>query len=432
MQTLKRAPAVALVVAGLTLVGACTDVADPIRPQPEPPGGTPATPIHFRAVDCIGDVRAGTVTCGSDDSEAEAPENALVVGGQNRYVTLSSQFPDYDGTAFTFNVNLRNLIPQPLGTANGSTLDPQGVRVFFHTGPTVTSGSGEITVVGDGTDVFTGANQPYYRYDQVLQQYQLSAWKTWRLKMPPTVDAFSFTVYVAAAVPFPDGWVEVQGNPSVRSGLERQLVGIVRTAVGNVDSTAAVTWSTADPYYAAVGVGSGLVRGYRAGSVAITAATTSGPPRTGTLTMTVLPITRVWTAAQNNNWNTGSNWLPDGIAPVATDTAVIPADLATYPVLTANATVGTIQMEGNSTIQMGSFNLVATGSVTMPAFTSSSITSTVGRLELAGTARTVNGRVSRVFVTGTYSLTGNLTVERRIDVQGGRLTNTWYRIQQNP
>src|SRR5690606_24411036 len=87
--------------------------------------------------------------------------------------------------------------------------DPNGVRIFFHQGPVAVSGAGTITVVGDGVGTFTGTDQPYYQYDELLNPDETSDPKSWLLQVPPTVDAFAFLLYVAAEVEHPDGWLEL-------------------------------------------------------------------------------------------------------------------------------------------------------------------------------------------------------------------------------
>ncbi len=68
-----------------------------------------------------------------------------------------------------------------------------------------------------------------------------------------------------------------------------------------------------------------------------------------------------------------------------------------------------------------------TATITCP-FTGG-ITSTAGRLILTGTARDLTGVVPRLRVTGTYTLTGNVTTIAPLQVQSGRLRNTAFRIR---
>ena len=54
-------------------------------------------------------------------------------------------------------------IAQPMGTPDGSTVT--GLKVFFHDGPTVTGGTGAVSVSNaDGTGTFSGSGQSYFEY----------------------------------------------------------------------------------------------------------------------------------------------------------------------------------------------------------------------------------------------------------------------------
>jgi hypothetical protein len=84
-----------------------------------------------------------------------------------------------------------------LGSSDGTTVD--GVRVFFHSGPIVTAGTGTVTVRDpDGTGTFTGSNQPYYEYMEMLVKDETSGARTWEWNVPSTVETFVFEVYVEA------------------------------------------------------------------------------------------------------------------------------------------------------------------------------------------------------------------------------------------
>jgi len=68
----------------------------------------------------------------------------LIVGGQGALVRLASSGTTYNaGTqAFASDVTVENLIAQPMNTTDGTTPDAGGIKVFFHSGPTVTGGAG--------------------------------------------------------------------------------------------------------------------------------------------------------------------------------------------------------------------------------------------------------------------------------------------------
>src|SRR5207248_1426185 len=125
------------------------------------------------------------------------------------YVLLTSSGTHYDGSSlFTSNVTLSNLLALPMNTADGTTADTGGVKVFFNSGPSVTGGTGTVTVANpDGTGTFTGTGQPFFKYSNgvVLGAGAVTASKTWRFNVPPTVTVFAFTVYVTSELPVTTG-----------------------------------------------------------------------------------------------------------------------------------------------------------------------------------------------------------------------------------
>jgi hypothetical protein len=150
------------------------------------------------AVDCVANVKTGSVSCGgTGDAHAD------IFSGQNSYVKLTSSNVSYNsGTEiFQFDVTVQNLMNEAIGTPDGVTPDTGGVRVFFGSGPTATTGTGTITVANaDGTYTFLAPDQPFFRYSQVLAKNAVSSAKTWQLNVPNTVGSFTFRVYVATDV----------------------------------------------------------------------------------------------------------------------------------------------------------------------------------------------------------------------------------------
>ncbi|HST59683.1 MAG TPA: hypothetical protein VLK84_13360, partial [Longimicrobium sp.] len=257
----------AAAVTALALV-ACTDRNDDAGPALTGPGVTapPAEPVLLQAVDCRVEVRTLLVKCGATTGGEGAPSH-LIVGNQHDYVTLTSTNPDYNpGTGvFTLDVTVRNLIPQPLGTADTIpplAADGNRVRVFFSTPPVATAGTGVIDVVEDGKATFLAADQDYYQYNSVLDQFEVTAPRKWTFNVPATVESFHFGVYVAAAVPWPDGYVLISGNFDVRSSAERQLTARAYNVVGELDPAAtSFVWESLDSTRARITPAGGLLHG---------------------------------------------------------------------------------------------------------------------------------------------------------------------------
>jgi Bacterial Ig-like domain (group 2) len=268
-------------------LAACADRGGaPLLPPP------PGAPAELAALSCRADVRGGTVRCA--DATGVAGANGLIIGGQHTYVEVTAENPEYDGEIFRFDVSIGNLIPQPLGTTDGTTPSGTGVRIFFHEGPTVTAGEG-IIFVGNPTDVatFTGQDQPYFEYsgadlgaDSILSQNETSSSKGWEIAVQNGIETFDFVLLVSADVPFPNGWVDLTPPADTLSeGGTQPLSATVRTRTGVPVPGAAVTWATSDAAVATVDA-SGVVTAVAPGTATITA--TSGA-RSGSASIAVCP-----------------------------------------------------------------------------------------------------------------------------------------------
>lgn len=125
----------------------------------------------------------------------------------NNQIKLRSSNVHYDSATrlFSFDVTLQNLLTQPIGTPDGTTVI--GSKVFYADGPRVTSfvagmDTGTISVANaDGFKNFTGPHQPYHLYSIILAPNEISGVKPWHLSMPPTVNTFTFVLKVFSAVP---------------------------------------------------------------------------------------------------------------------------------------------------------------------------------------------------------------------------------------
>src|SRR5438105_4921318 len=179
---------------------------------------TPPLSGFTAAVTCEVTVSTATLACGRATPVATnglvhktsgIEPDVVTLGGQGSYVLLTSSGTHYDGSSlFTSNVTLTNLLALPMNTADGTTADTGGVKVFFNSGPSVTGGTGTVTVANpDGTGTFTGTGQPFFKYSggAVLGAGAVTASKTWRFNVPPTVTVFAFTVYVTSELPVTTG-----------------------------------------------------------------------------------------------------------------------------------------------------------------------------------------------------------------------------------
>ena len=281
----------ALALAGtFGLLAACADVTAPLTSTPAAPA--PAATTHQDALgiplQCVGDLARHTVRCGAPPDSAGASttagglHRAITFGGQGTYVQLAWSNVVTSTGVLEGDVAVTNLIPQTLGTTDGTTADGEGVRVFFTRLPVVTGGAGTVDVDNpDGFDTFTGANQPFYRYntelgDGLLTTNEASASKRWRFHVSASVTTFTFTVYVSTNVRYPQGYIAMAGL------ADNQLTGttsavptaVVHTALGDVVPGATVTYASSAPGVATVDPTTGARTAVAPGTTTITA--TSG------------------------------------------------------------------------------------------------------------------------------------------------------------
>lgn len=231
-----------------------------------------ADPRALAAVTCSAHISAGSLICGEDgatgadatgiDSKILRP---VILGGQNQFVTLASSNVEVYADTFAFDVTVQNLIGQALGTIDGVTPSPNGIQVFFASGP-ISTESGDIIVANpDGIGTFTATNQPYFDYPGLLATGATSDPKRWMLQFDPEVDTFIFTVYVYAEVAYPDGYVDdLPYVLTLDPGEEWLLDGVVRTVTGRPLSDE-IAWSSEDPAIASISgftVTAGDVQGF--------------------------------------------------------------------------------------------------------------------------------------------------------------------------
>lgn len=192
-----RPPPRGLTAALCLFAAACTDL--PTTPSP---AEVPAVAVPVMT--CVAHVRAEQLSCTSANPQQTQLAIAAnrILGGQDVYLKLANSGTTYDEAAgiFQTHVTVQNLLQDPLGTSDGSTVD--GVRIFFYDGLHVLAGEGNAEVLNpDSTAFFTAPEQPYFEYEQILQPYEISASKPWQFQIDSTVDRFSFTVYVSAPQP---------------------------------------------------------------------------------------------------------------------------------------------------------------------------------------------------------------------------------------
>lgn len=258
----------ALFLMGLIAAVSCSDAGNPLipeEPQPQPPAA-------LMALDCTVAVSGGGMQCAlpqpsSGDARASGE---LIVGGQNVFVRLAAAAFSTFADTIQFDVTVENLIPQPLGTTDGVSVDPNGVRVFFYQGPVSNNPSAAASVGNaDGEAFFTAANQPYFQWNEMLAPNQTSAPRTWKIQYTPGSTSVSFRVYVSAQVQYENGWVDVTPPAdTLPQGGNVTLAATARDKVGRTGTVSqSFTWSRGGDGVTTVNASTGEVTALSASGV---------------------------------------------------------------------------------------------------------------------------------------------------------------------
>lgn len=282
MRDLFNSRSLALLALSCTLAAGCTDqqrVTGPGDGQPSP---------AVAAVRCRADVAARSLTCEAPTPAGQAGRPSLIVGGQNVFITLIDNNVAYNAMTEIFSADVQvwnSGIVQQLGTPDG--IQVTGIKVFFHSGPSVTSGTGTVTVSNaDGTGTFTGSNQPYHFYNTLLPPSFVSGTKNWQWSVSPTVNTFEFSVFVQADVPGESGFVRITPSTDFLTPAEMITLDAEVLDVLGRPSTGSVTFSSSDAAVVTVHPSTGLVTAVGGGRAVITAST-GGPHAPGKAVITV-------------------------------------------------------------------------------------------------------------------------------------------------
>jgi Bacterial Ig-like domain/Dockerin type I domain/Bacterial Ig-like domain (group 2) len=277
-------------------------------PVGQPIDGTGRVPTQDGAgtlltqYECEVTVESGATACRLAIPEANGAQLDIIIG--TPYVTVGAtkvvsngdpNNPDTTTTTLTLTSN----IPQPIGTTDGTTLHPNGIRMVFTSGPTVTQvSSGSLSTAKAWFDpttdsaTFTSAqgvtytNKKYIQFNEILQQ-DSSATQSVRVLHDPNVVKFAIGMWVATPVQFEHGWIDVMPAtaPVIAPDSTSAFTGVVRDQVGVVQADG-ITWSSSNTAVAAVDA-SGVVTGVGEGTATITATSTVNAQRTGSRSVTV-------------------------------------------------------------------------------------------------------------------------------------------------
>jgi hypothetical protein len=215
-----------LLIAAATMA-ACSEPTVPTGTSPEIP--VAAQQSVLATLSCRVDVAAQSMSCAPESPAGRSAD--VILGGQNTYVTLTSSSVVNNGTTITANVNVKNLTVQPWATADGTTPDTGGVKVFFHTGPT----NGVTVANRDSTTTFTGPNQPYFKYsgtdlgtdgiNGILASGETSANKSWVFNLNGA-GTFAFQLFITTKLPDDQGVLRWTRSQLSQAGTFEEINGV--------------------------------------------------------------------------------------------------------------------------------------------------------------------------------------------------------------
>ncbi|CAA9295256.1 MAG: hypothetical protein AVDCRST_MAG68-1805 [uncultured Gemmatimonadetes bacterium] len=282
-------------------LGACADSGDSVvGTAPVPAGAGGNLMVQY---ECTVDVAAGTQSCQTPRPSGAARADLILGKPYVAFTTTgaaSSRLDPANEDTTSMNVALTNQIGQPVGTLDGTTAAATGNRIFFHSGPTVTSvkvgtkttetvrvdnpsGVGNFTSP-DGTFARTGV--PYYQYDGVLARNGTSAPKPWRFVYSANTKTFTYSVLVSVPVQYEFGWVQIAAGAV--TGANHDMTATVYNHLGAVVAEE-VTWSSSNSAVVTIDATTGVMTDVGPGYAAVTATSKVDSRRKGTMPVTVEP-----------------------------------------------------------------------------------------------------------------------------------------------
>jgi hypothetical protein len=250
--------------------------------------------------ECSVEFRAGPLKCavlsptGAEGARMDLmlyPEAAKVVG-TGAYSGGNHSNPD----TMTYILALRNLISQPIGTADGTTPDTSRLVITSYrlTSPQTTATAQLANADGTANFVDSLSSTPqtytdvqYMNYPGLIAPNTNSAPDTLVFVFTPSVTAMKFTYRIWTRVQYLHGYVTIAPADSVvGAGQALPLSASAFTVLGAPSGD--VTWSSSNPAVASVDATTGVVTGVAGGTATITATSTVDSRRTATRVIHVI------------------------------------------------------------------------------------------------------------------------------------------------
>src|SRR3954451_11303264 len=129
MQRILRLLTIAIIAVGVA--EACSDKVTTEPSQSIAPVPANGTSLQIASLTCQASITAKSVEC-APASATSAGRSSVLIGKQNTFIKLTSSAVAYTAadSSFKFNMTVQNLIPQALGTTNGTSGSSRGVEIF--------------------------------------------------------------------------------------------------------------------------------------------------------------------------------------------------------------------------------------------------------------------------------------------------------------
>lgn len=284
----------------VTLAGACTE--GPVAPMPAAPPESTAPGLLSAEYECFVDVEAGTTRCGAVPPANGGAQLALSLGsGPLTFIshwTHARTWAMNEDTSTSMLAFVNNTV-QPLGTIDGESVHPDGIRLVFTTPPYVASVySGTVagasirmeTPTGRGTFTDgTGAvltDRPYFQYNTIFMPHETSNYRFIHFIYSSNVKGFGYRYRVWAPVQFEHGWLDLSWTGKLDLFSSGYFVAEPYSAVAPL-ANEPVTWSSSHPDALMVDPSTGAYTVVKRPTnwVTITARSTVDPQRTGEISI---------------------------------------------------------------------------------------------------------------------------------------------------
>ena len=144
----------------------------------------------------------GSADCdfATGDGSSTGEDNHTRYGGQHAVLAATGTSYNPGTSTFAFSTTLQNRLPQAIGTIDGRSWSPTGIRLVVDS-IVVTGGTGGITVANAaGTGDFSKPNRPYFQLSDKLAQFEVSAPASIQLNVPSTVSQFKVYFEISTKV----------------------------------------------------------------------------------------------------------------------------------------------------------------------------------------------------------------------------------------